>query len=163
MLNVLVVAAALLAGAASAVECYQLRSAHQKLLSSSFSLERHLTILVDGEQRSQEVSRIDYAGGKVTRTVQKQDFADNKKMDIDIQGDPAVKLKFDCRSFQPLGSDRYRFHSHDDKGDEEIVFALDPQRGALVPLSWTATQTAKVLFIKKTLKLIGENKSFEWH
>jgi hypothetical protein len=164
MFSLLVLVTAALAGPAPAASCDQLRSAHQKLLSGSFSMERHLTVLVDGDQRAQEVARIDYAGGKVTRTVQKQEFAGNKKMEIEIQGDPAIKLKFDCRSFQPLANDRYRFHSRDEKeGEEEIVFALDTQRGALVPLSWTATQTAKLLFIKKTLKLMGENKSFEWH
>src|SRR5437764_345304 len=136
MLNSLALVMAVMVGAGPSLDCDQLKSSYQHLVSSSFRMERHLTVLVDGEQRAQEISRIDYADGKVTRTVQKQELAGDKKMEIDIQGDPAVKLKFDCRSFQPLANDRYRFRSTDEKGEEEIVFALDPQRGALVPLSW---------------------------
>jgi hypothetical protein len=129
-------------------------------LSSSFTLERHLTVFVDGELKASEVARIDYAGGKVTRTVASQEFAQGKKMEVDVQGDPAVKLEFACQRFESVADNHYRYRS--EGGDEEILFELDLERRALKPLSWSATQTVKFLFLKKTLRLNGENYKFQW-
>ena len=158
MLCTLAVLATMLA-ATPAQGCPALQSAYQGLLRSSFTMERDLTVRVDGEETARQIARISYADGKVTREILKQE-PPGKEMTIDIEGDPAVKLEFDCKSFVPVANDRYRYRSAD--GEQEILFALDPQHGALIPVSWTATQTAKFLFIKKKLELIGENKNFQW-
>jgi hypothetical protein len=161
VLNVLSLLTVLLA-APPPPNCTPLQAAYQKLLASSFTMERHLQIIVDGEKKVQETARIDYAKGQVTRTVLNQEFSGSKKLGLNIQGDPAVMLKFNCGSFESLPDARYRFHT-EKKGEGEIVFALDPQRGVLVPLSWTSIKEARFLFTKKDVKLVAYNTNFELH
>jgi hypothetical protein len=150
---------ALLFAASPPTDCAPLQTAYQKLIGSTFTMERHLTIIVDGEKKLQETARIDYVNRKITRTVLNQDFTDGKKMDLNIEGDPALNIKFNCRNFEQMQGSRYRFR--DEKGMDEILFALDTQQGVLIPLSWTANREARAFFIKKNVKLIGENKKFE--
>ena len=40
--------------------CVKLRSAHDNLLRASFTVQRHLTVTMNGEVKMRETSRLDY-------------------------------------------------------------------------------------------------------
>ena len=138
-------------------ECATVQKAYEAFRTKPFQMERELAIDVDGKPRGRRVSRLEWKDGKLEETVISTEAAKGESMEI--HGDPSVKLAPECGKITALSNGGFEIDSGD---GERVVFRMDAAKGALVPTSWTAVQTVRILFVKKRIAFTAKIRDFRW-
>jgi hypothetical protein len=120
-------------------------------------MERELAIEVDGKAHGRRVSRLEWKDGRLEETVISTEAPKGESMEM--EGDPSVKLGPSCEKITRRPGGESEIASGD---GERVVFRMDDARGALVPESWTANQTVKILFLKKRIAFSARIRDFHW-
>lgn len=157
MLPIAFLLRSVLALALTPPECATVQKAYEAFRAEPFQMERELAIDVDGKPRGRRVSRLEWKDGKLEETVISTDAGKGESMDV--RGDPSVKLSPDCGKITALPDGEFEIDSGD---GERVVFRMDAAKGALVPTSWTAVQTVKILFVKKRIAFTAKIRDFRW-
>ena len=150
----------LLFPAPTAEKCVTLQSAYEKLLRSSFTVERHMTINMNGKLKVREVSRLDYTDGQLVTERLELDLRDKNLVIESTQSDAALEASLACDLVEDLGNDRYKVRTKD--GAEELELIVDTRRDALIPAVWRSREKARFLWRKLIIETEVIYSSFEW-
>jgi hypothetical protein len=150
----------LLLAAPTAEKCVTLQSAYEKLLSSSFTVERRMTVNMNGKLKAREVARLDYADRQLVTEQLELDLRDKNLVIEPTQSDAALEARLTCDLVEDLGNDRYRVRTKD--GMEELEFILDTGRNALIPTLWRSREKTRFLWKKLIIETEVIYGSFEW-
>lgn len=141
--------------------CSILEAAHQSLLESSFSTERHFTFRLNGELKVREVTRLTYENGKLTRkTIEKEVFDDGIVLE-EGEDEAALVLPFECSRLKWV--DERTVELSNSAGTEKVSFIWDGASGTLRPALWINNEVARFLWKKFKIESVAEYKVFEWH
>lgn len=124
----------LLHSAPTPEKCVTLQSAYQSLLRSDFTVERRMSVTMNGKLKAREVTRLDYADGQLVPERLELDLRDKNLVIEPTQSDAALEASLACDLIEELGDDRYMVRTKD--GTEELEFILDTRRNALIPAAW---------------------------
>ena len=141
-------------------QCSSVAEAHQKLLDSSFSVERQFRMSVNGDLKKREVARLFQSEGQLETEVLEDEVL-SKNMVFESEGkDFALDSEFTCGRVRSLDDGRWELASED--GLETVVFEMDEDRNALRPVAWTLDTTERFLFKKFVVEGRVEYSNFEW-
>jgi len=146
--------------ALTAEECSTAQGAHEKLLESSFEVERTFRMTVNDDLKKREVSLLSYSAGELETEVL-EDEVHSKILVFDTEDEDFVlELPFACERLVEPAPGRYELTSED--GLEVAEFELDVEAGALRPVAWRLDTTARFLFKKLVMAGRVEYSGFEW-
>ncbi len=146
--------------APTAEKCVTLRSAYENLLGSSFTVERSMTVIMNGKLKAREVTRLDYADRQLVTEQLELDLRDKNMVIEPTQSDAALEASIVCELIEDLGKDRYKVRAK--TGEEELEFILDTRRNALVPVVWRSREKARFLWRKFIIETEVIYDNFEW-
>jgi hypothetical protein len=141
-------------------KCVALQSAYEKLLASSFTVERRLTVNMDGKLKVREVSRLEYTDGRLVIERLELDLRDKNMVIEPTQSDAALEARLACDFIEDLGNDRYKVRTKE--GAEELEFIVDTGRDALIPTVWRSREKKRFLWKKLIIEAEVIYGSFEW-
>ncbi len=140
--------------------CVTLRTAYDNLLASSFTVERTMTVNMNGKLKAREVSRLDYSNRQLVTEQLELDLHDKNMVIEPTQSDAALEASLVCELVEDLGKNRYKVHTKD--GAEELEFILDTRRNAVIPAAWRSREKARFLWKKFIIETEVIYGSFEW-
>ncbi len=141
-------------------ECSTVREAHERLLRSSFEVERTFRMTVNDDLKKREVTLLTYSEGELSTEILEEE-QHSKMLVFDTEGEDFVlELPFSCERLAASEEGRFELASKD--GLEVAVFELDAETGALRPLAWRLDTTARFLFKKLAMAGRVEYSGFEW-
>lgn len=157
--GIAVLSAALMAPGAE--ECSSVEAAHRALLKSSFSAERSFSLMLNGELKAREVSRVTYSDGELAKEIIEHELLDDNLVLDEGEGEAALRLPFACERLNQLESGAYELSSLD--GTEKAVFVWSKGKpGILEPISWQATERKRFLWKKLVIEAEIEYRNFAW-
>lgn len=141
-------------------ECATVQRAHERLLNSSFEVERTFRMSINGNLKKREVTLLTYSAGELETEVI-EDEVHSKILVFDSEGEDFVlEIEFACERLEEVGDGRYELTSED--GLEVAEFELDDETDALRPVTWRLDTTARLLFKKLVMEGRTEYSGFEW-
>jgi hypothetical protein len=126
------------------VDCSVQRERFEAFRAKPFSVERDLTLRIDGGIRGHEVARLSWDGKKLSKIVLAKE---PEKAVMEVSGDPTLSSRFACEGWKETDGGGLEFRS---PGGAALAFRVDAG-GALVPIGWEEADTVKVLFVRKRI------------
>lgn len=141
-------------------ECATIGRAHERLLESSFEVERTFSMSVNGNLKKREVARLTYSAGELATEVVEDEVL-SKVMVFESDGkDFVLEIRFACDRLEGTGEGLYELASED--GLEVAEFELEDATGALRPVAWRLDTTERFLFRKLVMAGRAQYSGFEW-
>jgi len=139
-------------------ECLVLQAAHQALLKSSFTCERHFTLKLNGELKVREVTRLTYSKGELTRATLEKEVFDESLVLEEGEVEAALELPFDCHRLERVEAGVFELSNAD--GTEKVIFVWDRGDNVLRPSLWINNETKRFLWKKFAIEAVAEYKDF---
>ncbi len=162
MLAQVLLATLLLLPSPGSAACAELRSAHDRLLAASFTVQRHLTVTINDEVKMRETSRLDYRGGTLASERLEVELLDDNLVLEENEKDPALEMRLACADVTELGGGRYSIRSTVGKEQQELELVLDPERQVLRPAVWRSREKVRFLWKKLHIETEAVYSGFEW-
>ena len=140
--------------------CVTLQAAYDNLLGSSFTVERTMTVNMNGKLKAREVSRLEYADRQLVTEQIELDLRDKNMVIEPTNSDAALEARLVCDLVEDLGENRYKVRTKE--GEEELELILDVQRNALIPAAWRSREKARFLWKKFIIETEVTYGSFAW-
>ena len=144
----------------SSQKCVALQSAYENLIAGSFTVERRLTVIMNGKVKLRELARLTSSGRKLTIERLEVERLDKKLVLEESQTDPGLELGFPCERVEELEDGRYVVRS--ENGAEELELVLDVGRNALIPAVWRSKEKTRFLWKKMIFETEVIYGGFEW-
>lgn len=158
--GVLATAATLAAVPRGSAICTELEAAHRALLEGSFSVERQLSLTINGEPKLRELVRLTYHAGKLQRQTLSRELLDDSLVLEEGEEESALALPFACERLMARGEGRWELASAD--GTETVLFAGGIGQGSLRPLRWRSAERTRFLWKKLAIEAVADYREFAW-
>ena len=153
-------AAALMLAAPGSEECSTIQAAHQALLESSFTAERHFTLVMNGELKARQKSRVTYSDGQLATETLSQELL-RKNLVLEEEDTLSVlTLPLDCQRLVRTADGRFELTSADET--EKAIFELRDGEEALRPVSWSSNERVRFLWRKLQIEAMVTYRDFSW-
>ena len=145
----------------SVFSCEEIKSAHNKLLSSNFKLNKHFILKLDDEKKLEETETISYQDRKVSRTETEIQFiAEDYKVDTSKSNDEIfMKSDFTCDDVL-INDNQVQIEFQKDDVKFITEFSYEPTKKVLKPLKTTMSGEVGFLFVSWTINAVTSFNNF---
>ncbi len=143
-----------------ASSCEKIKLAHEKLVASSFKLNKHFILTLDDEKKFEESENLIYKNGVLKHSNVKTVFI-AKDYQADTSGDEIfLNSSFTCENVT-INNDVVLIKQQKDDVTFATKFKYDQAHNALQPINTTMNGEVGVLFLNWSINAVTSFKNFE--